>query len=103
MNPPAKKSLLSSPQDWIAHAQSDLKMVKPGREDGEILFEQVCFHAQQAVEKALKAVLLARQVDFPLTHDLEVLLDIGQKAKIAFLGLGVMGFPMAGHFGQERS
>jgi HEPN domain-containing protein len=82
MNPPGKKSWLASPKDWIAHAQSDLKMGQLGREDGEIMFEQVCFHAQQAVEKAMKAVLLARKVDFPLTHDLEALMDIGQKAGI---------------------
>jgi len=82
MNPPSKKNLLSSPQDWITHAQSDLKMAKLGREDEGIMSEQVCFHAQQAVEKALKAVLLARQVDFPLVHDLEALKDIGQKAGI---------------------
>jgi len=82
MNPPGKKSWLASPKDWIAHAQIDLKMGQLGREDGEIMFEQVCFHAQQAVEKAMKAVLLARKVDFPLTHDLEALMDIGQKAGI---------------------
>ena len=57
-------------------------MAKLGREDEGIMSEQVCFHAQQAVEKALKAVLLARQVDFPLVHDLEALKDIGQKAGI---------------------
>lgn len=32
------------------------------------------FHAQQAVEKALKAVLAARGLDFPWTHDLQLLL-----------------------------
>jgi HEPN domain-containing protein len=36
----------------------------------------VCFHAQQAVEKALKAVLAARGVEFAHRHDLRVL--IGQ-------------------------
>src|ERR1700690_958329 len=36
----------------------------------------VCFHAQQAVEKALKAVLAAHRVEFEHTHDLRVL--IGQ-------------------------
>ncbi|MGQ0592176.1 MAG: HEPN domain-containing protein [Gammaproteobacteria bacterium] len=30
-----------------------------------------CFHAQQAVEKALKAVLTIKQSDFRRTHDLE--------------------------------
>jgi len=32
-----------------------------------------CFHAQQAVEKALKALLTINQVDFRRTHDLEEL------------------------------
>ena len=34
------------------------------------------FHAQQAVEKALKAVLAARGVVFPYTHDLDGLLEL---------------------------
>ena len=32
------------------------------------------FHAQQAAEKAMKAVLAAAGVDFPWTHDLQLLL-----------------------------
>jgi HEPN domain-containing protein len=35
----------------------------------------VGFHAQQAVEKAIKAVLTDRGVEYPLTHNLSVLLD----------------------------
>ena len=31
------------------------------------------FHAQQSVEKALKALLCLRDADFPRTHDLELL------------------------------
>lgn len=34
----------------------------------------VGFHAQQAVEKAIKAVLVLRGIDFPKTHDLDLLL-----------------------------
>ena len=34
------------------------------------------FHAQQAIEKSLKAWLAARSVVFPLTHDLSRLLDL---------------------------
>lgn len=33
------------------------------------------FHAQQAVEKALKALLCASDLDYPRTHDLENLAD----------------------------
>lgn len=32
--------------------------------------EILCFHAQQAAEKALKAVLASREIDFPYTHDI---------------------------------
>ena len=31
----------------------------------------MCFHAQQALEKALKAVLTIKHIDFRRTHDLE--------------------------------
>jgi HEPN domain-containing protein len=30
----------------------------------------VGFHAQQAVEKAIKAVLVSRELEIPLTHDI---------------------------------
>lgn len=33
------------------------------------------FHAQQAVEKLLKAVLAGRGLDYPFTHDIALLLD----------------------------
>lgn len=35
-----------------------------------------CFHAQQCVEKALKAVLSAREVFFRRTHDLEEITNL---------------------------
>jgi HEPN domain-containing protein len=37
----------------------------------------VGFHAQQAVEKALKVALVMADIDFPRTHDLRELVDIG--------------------------
>lgn len=35
-----------------------------------------CFHAQQAAEKALKALLAANAVPYPRTHDMETLLNL---------------------------
>jgi len=35
-----------------------------------------CFHAQQAIEKSLKAVLFSRLVEFRRTHDLIALSDL---------------------------
>src|SRR6185312_8527759 len=41
----------------------------------------VGFHAQQAVEKSLKAVLAARNVEFPFVHDIGVLADLCEEAE----------------------
>lgn len=40
------------------------------------------FHCQQAVEKALKAVLAMRGVEFPYTHDLEALVELCEEHEI---------------------
>ena len=45
-------------------------------DDPDIRPEQACFHAQQAAEKAFKAVLLSHGIQFPLTHDIEELIEI---------------------------
>ena len=78
-----RKSMPFSPKEWIVHAHSDLALAKRGIGDDEILPQQICFHAQQAVEKALKAVLLYNKVDFPLTHDIVELLNIFEEAGIS--------------------
>lgn len=39
-----------------------------------IAFDMVCFHAQQAVEKSLKALLTNQNIDYPRKHDLDELL-----------------------------
>ena len=83
MKPPNRKRLPASPEEWMVHARSDMALAKRGKDDPDILPQQVCFHAQQAVEKALKAVLLAKNVDFPLTHDIVELLDIFEGADIS--------------------
>jgi HEPN domain-containing protein len=44
------------------------------------------FHAQQAVEKALKAALAARSVPFPHTHDLDGLLELCESSGLRIPG-----------------
>ena len=41
------------------------------------------FHAQQAVEKCLKAVLTSRAIAYPRSHDLAVLLDLLEQSGVA--------------------
>ena len=60
--------------EWLLHAQSDLTYAKLGHADPAILRNQVAFHAEQAAEKAFKAVLVQAAVEFPKTHDLQALL-----------------------------
>jgi HEPN domain-containing protein len=62
------------PREWINRARSNLvraQAMLPG-----VYLEDLCFDAQQAAEKAIKAVLIARGADFPPIHDLAGLLTI---------------------------
>jgi HEPN domain len=60
MNPQNSRRIPGSPEEWLSHAQSDLRLAHLGFKDPQIIRGQVCFHAQQAAEKAIKGVLLFR-------------------------------------------
>jgi HEPN domain-containing protein len=59
--------------DWLRHAQSDLAIAAV-RKSRRMLYEHQCFHAQQAAEKAVKAILVASGLSVPRSHDLAFLL-----------------------------
>lgn len=63
-----------SPADWLRHARSDLSVARRTG-DPDTLLETLCFHAQQAVEKCLKAVLVSRGIAPPATHNLKTLIE----------------------------
>ena len=71
---PDDRPVPGSPEDWLRHAHADLALARSpvGPDD---LFELHCFHAQQAVEKSLKAILLKRGLRIPRTHVIQSLLD----------------------------
>ncbi len=71
-----RKRLPVTPVEWLSHAESDLNLAKLGKGKDKVLPEQICFHAQQAAEKALKSLLLFHKLEFPLTHDLVELLPV---------------------------
>jgi HEPN domain-containing protein len=72
---PHEGHLSGSPADWLHYAYSDLELARVGRASN-VLFEGLCFHAQQAAEKALKAVLIDQGVPPPKTHNIRTLLDL---------------------------
>jgi len=64
-------------------AAIDLATAEKLAPDPEMDDRPVGFHAQQAVEKAVKVALMLRGVDFPKTHDLEYLIVLAEKHSIA--------------------
>lgn len=65
-------------REWLNRAKSNLIRAKhrlPG-----VYLEDLCFDAQQAVEKALKALLIYLGVRFPRLHDIRGLLNLVEKA-----------------------
>jgi HEPN domain-containing protein len=59
----------------LRKAREDADAVRKFRADPDLADAVVGFHAQQAAEKALKAVLAAFGDDFPWTHDLRHLME----------------------------
>ncbi len=72
---PAEYRIPGSPTDWLLRANSDLHLARMSQPDG-VLLEDLCFHAQQAAEKALKAVLVANSVAVPNIHSIRRLIDL---------------------------
>ena len=65
----------SDPHAWITRAYSNLNLAEKGR-GKDVMLEDLCFNTQQAAEKALKAVCLFKEQDFPKTHSITRLVDI---------------------------
>ncbi len=72
---PCENNLPGSPANWLRYAYSDLELAHVERLP-KVLLESLCFHAQQAAEKALKAVLITHAIPFSKTHSIRMLLDL---------------------------
>jgi HEPN domain-containing protein len=59
---------------WLAFAREDLRMAELAL--GEGLFGQVCFHAQQCAEKAVKGWMAGQDYSIPRTHRMADLLTL---------------------------
>lgn len=63
--------------EWVAKAENDLKAAAVTLRLGkDCPTDTVCFHAQQVVEKYLKALLTHRQRPFPKTHNVQALVGM---------------------------
>jgi HEPN domain-containing protein len=67
---------------WLKRAKSNLERAKIGRVNDEILYEDLCYDCQQAVEKSLKALLIGIDKEFPFTHSISRLLELLNEEQI---------------------
>ena len=63
-------------QEWLVRAEHDLRVARYLLTMSDPPPETVGFHAQQCVEKVLKAYLTAHRVPFQRRHDLNYLIDL---------------------------
>jgi HEPN domain-containing protein len=63
-------------KQWLERAEEDFAVAEHLLLSGTIFGGAICFHAQQAAEKFLKAFLVHKQIEFRKTHDLEELLEL---------------------------
>jgi HEPN domain-containing protein len=74
---PEADESLSVARQWVQKAENDLKNAAHTLQMGEDCpTDTVCFHAQQCVEKYLKALLVFKNIDFPRTHDIGQLITL---------------------------
>ena len=61
---------------WLRYAREDLRLAEATLRSPSAAPRHTCFLAQQSAEKAIKALLIFAGVDFPRTHDLDLLRDL---------------------------
>jgi HEPN domain-containing protein len=62
--------------DWLRRARSNLERARGGKVSEGVLYEDLCFDCQQAVEKSLKALLVGLDVVFPWSHSISRLIEL---------------------------
>lgn len=72
---------------WFMKADHDLMAIENELNSNNPVTDIICFHAQQASEKYLKAFLIFHQINFPYTHDIGKLINICMEKCPDFLSL----------------
>jgi HEPN domain-containing protein len=75
------------PPAWFDKADKDLKVAELALSSDPNLADEACYHAQQCAEKYLKGFSVARNTEFPFTHDLARLVELCSGLDAAFAAL----------------
>lgn len=62
--------------EWIKKAENDYLVIKNEINSKNPVYDAICFHAQQCIEKYLKALINEQGITIPKIHDLSVLFNI---------------------------
>ncbi len=65
--------------EWLRRAKSNLVRASEDIRLPEVAIEDLCVDAEQAAEKAIKAVLIHLNIRFPYIHDLGALLALAEE------------------------
>ena len=68
MSPPDRTDIA---RRWLRWADEDLALAEHTAADADVVARGACVWAHQAAEKALKALLVLRDIDPPKLHDLD--------------------------------
>jgi HEPN domain-containing protein len=77
---PLERFSPDDPREWLHRAHSSL--IQAQTEQPGIYLEDLCFNAQQAAEKALKALLIHQGIRFPYVHDINRLIELLAQAGV---------------------
>jgi HEPN domain-containing protein len=73
---PGNEEAMAVAREWMAKADNDLRSAAHLLRMKDCPTDTVCFHAQQCVEKCLKALLVVQGTEFRKTHDLSELVAL---------------------------
>jgi HEPN domain-containing protein len=68
LSPPDRTNIA---QRWLRWADEDLALAEHSAADADVVARGACVWAHQAAEKAVKALLILRDIDPPKLHDLD--------------------------------
>ena len=71
-----KEEVEDETRRWLRYAAEDIQAAQHSAETADFAPRHACWLAQQAAEKALKAIFVFLQEDFPFTHDLDRLRNL---------------------------
>lgn len=63
-------------REWLDQAHDDLHAAETHHQHAELAPRSVCWFAQQASEKAMKALLVLDQIEYPFAHALVAIHDL---------------------------